>query len=143
MMEAAEELYRLCKTNHKEDFLLEFLSNHPELDVDYKSPTSGCSLLYKVVSQSLTKVAHILLDRGANVNVTTSNHQYTPLGVCCDRYFTPEIETLAHRLLDLGADSKVLNEFCEGALPGALDNSDVIAKRIIAQDLDYWLTVYG
>jgi len=122
------ELKQICRLGDKEG-LKTFLANNPEINLDFKDPDGGSTLLTEVVTKTaqFTDIVTLLLDAGADIdNKDTLGN--TPLHNAVIYY--PSTQMTVDLLLSRGADVTVKNN--EGSTPFHMsDDKDL--KHVLMQ----------
>lgn len=116
------ELRQICRQGDR-DALKTFLANNPEINLDFKDPEGGSTLLTEAATKTaqFTDIVALLLEAGADTE-TTDHMGNTPLHNTV-LYFPSTMRTL-DLLLAKGADVSVKNN--EGSMPFHLsDDKDL------------------
>ena len=78
-----------------------------ELDLNLKSEF-GMTALHYAVKLGMSDIVKLLLDAGANINITNNSNE-TPLHLTC---YKKRLTGIAKMLLDAGADTEVRSKMC-------------------------------
>ena len=78
-----------------------------ELDLNLKDEL-GMTALHYAVNRGMSDIVKLLLDAGANINVTNKSNE-TPLHLTC---YKKRLTGIAKMLLDAGADTEVRSKMC-------------------------------
>jgi len=107
------ELRQICRLGDKEA-LKTFLANNPEINLDFREPDGGSTLLTEAVTKTaqFSDIVSLLIEAGADLTVRDSMGN-TPLHNCV-LYFPATMRTV-DLLLARGADVSVKNN--EGSTP--------------------------